>query len=539
MAIQASQQNNFDLDKANAYNNGAQYGSANSYDRTKPKDNLWGLDEKGKPVYKHKELWGLDEKGNPVYKDVNSTNDSTDKNAAKKGRRFFSFGIKDLLKATYEDVTKTLWKVFAGANLVSFVRESLKNKKFSTEKVVAATAKTDTISKIFADWLGAISIRLFSGDTVLFGLKVLKLPAYFSSQIFSNLFVKVWRAMSSGKHLNTENADEAQTEGSKQVGERLKNLWWMKELTKLRAFYDKSVEPKLEKAFSFMLGIKSQGKDENGKERDPKINWTHFKSFIGLTGVGTFFLPKDTQNFGLESLASSKGFADSVKKSALTLFWTNLGRLESYFFNRAMTFHPKGFGMDACFESSVREKFLAPLVQNFADVLGTLMAKHTPFVNGAFMSSIVRLPFEIVAAFLSAEVASVAKATKVPDEWAYLSKKVWLPCAKVIEKFVKPVYKCTFGLVYKMFGLFPKDLNHLYLPFPDKPLDPKLEAKFANTKTWDVFKAAMKGIPGELRKIRDNVGVSGSKPGNNNAATKEKLHNQVGSGAFSINKAAA
>lgn len=488
MAIQTSQSNNIGLDKAG------------SYDRTKPANKLWGLDEKGKPVYKHKELWGLDENGQPIYKDVTSTN-SSDKSAAQKEQRFFSFGIKDCFKALYEDTVKTFWKVLAGANLVSIVREILKNKNFSLEKVVGDIFKTDFMSKVPADLIGAGSVRAFSGKTKIFGIKLPKLPAYVAAQV-SNLYVKAWRIMSRSKNLNTQTAQENSNNQTQEIANNLKNLWWMKWLNKAQVVYEEKIEPPLNKALSLMFGIHDKGKDENGKSLDPRINWKHLAGFTAASGLGTLMLPKDTQNFGLESLGESKGFKESMWNAMNTLVWTNMGRLDSYFFNKAITLHPDGYGFDACFQSAVREKMFAPIVQNFADVISTILSKHIPFVNGAFLSSIVRLPAEIVAAFLSAEVAGIAQDTRVPKIWSYLTHKVWMPFARTAEKIVSPLYKYTFGIFYKkVLGLFPDNLSHLYQPLRRSEINPKIEAEFGHRSLGEVFKEAFGGLWGQLKML--------------------------------------
>ncbi len=377
----------------------------------------------------------------------NSSNQDAPLNE-KKEEHSFSFGV-------YADAVKSLWKILSGAMVTEVLRGILKtDDKFSLAKIIDKSFRVDFISRFVGDFGGALMVRILNGKTKFLGMTIPKVHTAISSQLFTNLWVKFWRTMSSSDNLNKLSADNNDNEVAKKNIEKFQNKTWHKILTSMNGFYKNKLAPNITLFFSKIFGIKPGEKNADGKTADPSINWMHFGSVAAAAGLGTWFLPGDTQIFGFEDVHKSKDAKSTFLNSLLTWGLTSLVRLENYIFNNAVTLQPKGYGFDACKKIAVREKGFIPMAQYACDTVAAVLSKSTS-MNGAFLSSILRLPIEIATTFLTASLVGVSKTNRVQDHWVLLADKLIKPIAKKVEWIVSPVFGLVRALIYTpIFGFF-------------------------------------------------------------------------------------
>lgn len=378
------------------------------------------------------------------------------------GQSFF-YGI-------YADAVKTLWKILSGAMLTEVVRGVLKtNKEFSLAKIIDKAFRVDFISRFVADFGGALTVRLFSGNAKILGWTIPKIHTALSSQVFTNLWVKFWRAMSSSDNLNKLAADTDNDPRAQKAIKRLESLGWMKGLKKMDKIYKEKLSPALSWIFGTIFGIKGGSKDAvTGKETKPSVRWAQFGAVAAASGILTSLLPRDTQIYGFEDVHKSKNLKETLWNSVVTWCLTSVARLENYIFNNAVTLQPKGYGYDACKKVAVREKGFIPMAQYACDNVAAVLSKSLP-INGAFLSSMLRLPIEIATTFMTASLIGISKENRVKDHWIYLADKIMKPLARVVETVVTPIFWVIKNVIYRpIFGFFPAELDKEAKPYDEK-----------------------------------------------------------------------
>ena len=430
----------------------------------------------------------------------NNTQVNNSKNASPPVKHSF-FGY------LYEDVVKTLWKILSGATISEIQKNVLKDSKFTLNMVIDKVFRRDFVSRFGADLTGAWAVRLFNGKTKILGIPLPKLHSSISSQLGPTTFVKFWRALSTSDDLNGMSADKDKRPFAKELREDLKDRTWVKWMDTMSNIYQNQVSPVLTKVFSTVFGIRAGAKDENGKESEPDILWGRFLSVAGISGVLAWMLPKGTQVFGMEGIGESKGFWKSVGASVFTFVVTTLSRLENYLFANSLSLHQRGYGFEGVMKVAIRDKMLTPIVQIASDVVSANLSKLLP-LNGAFISSLIRLPAELVAGYMSAGLTGIADETRVPENWTHLSNSIWKPVANLFEKVFldfkfMPPYQFPLKHIYKFLGFYPAKYDGQYYEPKAREVSPELEAKFAQESLTSVFWKSLKGMPGDLKKLLD------------------------------------
>lgn len=384
---------------------------------------------------------------------ITKSNNKSKKNAPKEKEHSLLYGV-------YADVAKSLWKILSGAMITEILRGVLKtNKSFSLEKIIDKAFRVDFVSRFVGDFGGALTVRLFNGKTKLFGVLFPKIHTAISSQFFTNPWVKFWRTLTSSENLNRLTVEDSKDSVKLEASKNLRELGWMKTLNKIDRFYKKSVEPKLGWVMAKVFGIKPGEKTEDGKTSDPTINWMQFGGVAAAAAVATYSLPGDTQIFGFEDVNKSKGTFKTIVNSVITWGLTSLVRLENYVFNNAVTI--PGMGMEKGIEISLREKGFIPMAQYACDNIAAIMSKTTS-MNGAFLSSLIRLPVEIVTSFMTASLIGISDEDRVPQNWVLLANRIMKPVADTLDKGLKPIFRNLVKYVYRpLFGFYPEKLEAL------------------------------------------------------------------------------
>lgn len=415
------------------------------------------------------------------------------KNASPSKKHSFLFGI-------YSDFVKSIWKIVTGVFAVETVKGILKDKNFDLAKVIDHILRTDFLISSAAYMFGAWSVRVFDGTKKLFGMAIPKLPSSIAAHGASNIVAKAIGLITNSELLNKESAETGRGKIGIEVAKQIDQLKWTKALKKVNQFYHNHIEGKLSTLFSTIFGVK-RSKDEGGKTQT-KVNWLHFALANTAIGLSTFFLPKETQVYGMEDFSKSKSFKDIVINGALYFLASTLSRLDCYTFYNVLAMHPQGYGSKEIIQSSVRDRMLPPMLQTIFDIVSGLLNKVIP-INGAMLASIVTLPIDIIGAFLSADLVGLAKETRVSSNWTYLANKIWKPVSKVIESIVEPMFNLTLKpMFYRLFfGFFPENLEGKYEPLKDRQLPKSIKDKYSKQNTALLFLESVLSIPTTIYRL--------------------------------------
>ncbi len=372
---------------------------------------------------------------------------------------------KSFFVGAVQDLIKTMSRVIWGGMLNDSLNTVLKDANAHLAGAVHSNFMEGFGSRLGADLVGALSERMFNGETSILGLRLPKIPAELSSQLLTNLWVKGWRLVSNAFNQNRRTTEADKSPEMEKYREYFDQMPWVKFVKNQNLRFKKYIKPILEKVSGLVFGVREGKvfKDANGKDvKEPAVvNWKHLLS-VGFASLGlTALLPKDTQQFGYSGIYNAKGGWRSIFRVASSMIFPLIGRLEGQAFRNVLGMNPNGYSGDACIKTAVREKMLVPIVQAGVDAISALITRFTTkFIplNGAFIATLLRIPAETIATLASSSLTGLAAAHRVPAEWAYLGSKYWKPVAKLIEKVSIPLFNNTFNLVYRhVFGMLPTD----------------------------------------------------------------------------------
>jgi len=364
-----------------------------------------------------------------------------------------------------QDVVKTLSRVLCGSMLGDIVNSVLKDGRFNLQGLVHSNFIEGFGSRIIADFLGFFSERVFNGETTLLGIPIPKLPAEFASQLFTNPFVHLWRFYTNDFNVNKQGAEKDVGPEVKKFQKYMEEQPFTKLLKKASVQFGKYVQPSLEKFLELCLGVKGAKPilDEHGKpvidpltkkpkKTVPLVNWWKLGTVSLGSLVATAFLPKDTQQYGFTGIYQAESGLKSLFRFVTSVLTANVFRYETTYFRNVLGMNRNGYSPEACSKATVREKMLLPSAQYFVDGISALLTRYIQKVipiNGATLSMMLRLPFELIANLLSSSLVGISSKDRVPLHWAYLGTKYWKPAAKVIETVLKP-FNMMINVVYKI-----------------------------------------------------------------------------------------
>ncbi len=422
-----------------------------------------------------------------------------------------------------QDVIKTMSRVLCGSMVGDVINGMLKDGQFSLNGVVHSNFIEGFGSRLFADFSGALSERLFNGETTIFGIPIPKLPAELSSQILSNSWVHLWRFYTNNYNLTNKSSKADQSPEVKRFREYMADKPWVKMLKTAEKQFKEHILPRLEKFLTGLFGVKGAQviNDENGnpvidpetkkeKKIPPVVNWWKLGPLTIGSFIATAFLPKDTQQFGFKGIFNAAGGARSIFRFFTSIGAALLGRYESTYFRNVLSMNRNGFSSDACHKATVREKMLLPVAQYLVDGISALstrnLQKFIP-INGATLSLLLRFPFELVANLLSSSLLGITSNHRVPPQWEYLGVKYWKPLAKCMEAVFKP-FLFVINPIYKLVlrGILPSESELAkqglkYRPYDKENAGDSAISKFRNNTVMDDLKLFVKSaMPWKLFK---------------------------------------
>ncbi len=407
-----------------------------------------------------------------------------------------------LLFGMFSDLVKNVAKIMTGSLLTDVLKGVLKDKNFTWEKVLYDSLIDSGPSRLFTDYINSFSVRM---------LKFL--PPEISSQILATPSVMFFRAATSGSNVNANSASNSVSEDEKVLRDEIKQqpiFTWVK---KLSEYFEANVQPKLNVIFEKMFGVTAgvelkdaQGNlilDEKGKalKTNPKVNLKRLATTAGLFLTGTAFLPRHTK-------ATGSDLVTTPLRATINTLTTSLFRLNTTLLHNGVGAHLKGTNFDKCYDASIQEKTLVPLVQYASDNIGALLSKYVP-LNGAILGIMTRLIAEVPSTFLSAGLVPFAEQDRLTEKWRLLGQRVWLPVTKNLREFLKPMYKGLAQNVYaKVFGgMFNPKIKNMYDVDIGKSatieLDPELDKKYAKgiVPTFMMLVSETLGLFGEVPKL--------------------------------------
>ncbi len=377
-----------------------------------------------------------------------TNSDSSNSATIPSGRNFF-IGVG-------MDLVKTLSRALCGGMFGDIINATLKDGKFNLSGAVHSSFVDGFGSRVFADYLGAIFERLFNGSTVLLGLRFPKIPAEISTQIVTNFWVHLWRFCTNKYNVNQISAKMSSNTDpkSQQLKELINSAPGLHILQEANTWFATNIKPGLDKVISLLFGVKGPRNmldengqpicDQNGKPlKEPAaVNWWHLGPVTLASLIGTALLPKDTQQVGFSGIYNAKDTKASIFRFFSSTLMSVFGRLESTYFRNVLGLHRNGYDNDACLKATVRERMLTPIMQSVVDSVSAISTRYIQNfipINGATLSLLIKLPFELISNLLSTGLVGIADSDRVPEEWKYLGFKYWLPVAKVIEVISKPL----------------------------------------------------------------------------------------------------
>ncbi len=426
-----------------------------------------------------------------------------------------------------QDLINTLSRVLCGGLMGDIFNGILKDGKLHLDGVVHSNFMEGFGSRFFADFLGAISERLFNGETSILGIPIPKVPAEASSQILTNIWVHIWRFFTNKFNPNQISSAADQSPEVVSLRQHLGAQPWLEKLEEANKYFKEKVKPGLEKVIGFFFGVKgakpikdvdgnvifekdADGKVILGKEGKPKpketpasVNWWKLGPMTLGSLIATMFLPKDTQQFGFSGIYNAKGGLSSIFRTFTSVGTAVLGRLESTYFRNVLGMHRNGFSGDACLKATVRERMLVPISQYVVDAFSALLTRNIQKVipiNGATLSMLLRFPFEMMSNLLSSSLVGIAESHRVPSQWAYLGTKYWKPVAKIIEAVSRPLIWVVDHLYrFCLHGILPTESQlaaegFKYREYDKEGLGDNLIAKYKGNKFIDDVKLLLRSL---------------------------------------------
>jgi hypothetical protein len=410
-----------------------------------------------------------DKNAGPIADNKNSNN--KEKSASNVYEERFLFGMAS-------DFVKNVAKIMTGSLFTDLLKGVLKDKKYTWEKVLYDTLVDSGPSRLFTDYINSFAVRTLSF-----------LPPEVSSQIFAMPSVVFFRAATSGSNVNANSAAKNMSPEEEEMREQILKKPFVRWIKNLSGFFQTKVQPKLNFAFEKLLGV-TAGKelldaegnkilDEKGKviKTNPKVALKRLMTTAGAFLAGTAFLPRHTK-------ATGSDLVKTPLRATINTISTSLFRLNTTLLHNGVGAHVKGgANFNKCFDASVQEKTLVPLIQYSADNIGALLSKYIP-LNGAILGILTRVITEVPGTFLSSGLVNFAEGDRLTEKWRLLGQRVWLPVTRSFREVLKPLYRFLARNVYsKLGGMFDPKIKNMYDADigKEKPveLDPELDKKYA------------------------------------------------------------
>lgn len=430
--------------------------------------------------------------------------------AASLDERFFLVGLG-------YDALKTIPKILSGSFLSSVLSNLLKDSKQTMDEVVYKTCMNDLPSRFLTDTVNTLMVRIFNGKTKFLGFTIPYIMPELSNQIFSVPTVLLARTATKNFNVDKKSAKyNLSHEEEHIVRPQVLEQPFIKWTEKLSDFFHKNLKTKMDKVFSFCLGvtsgtplIDSEGnkilKEDGGELLSaPNVNYKWLGGVTAGTFLGSMFLlPKNAQAYGFDAV---KG---PIRGLAAILF-TTFCRLNTTLITSATGIHTEGKNFDACLETSVQNRTFVPMVQYFCDAAAAILSYRVPYFNGATLSMMLRLIAEIPASFLTSGLMRLAKDSRMTDEWSYLSHKILKPFTKGMELVTKPILKPLTKHIYTKLPvpfIFESGIFNPKIPFMyDKDIqkhEHEAKSKFEGglIKTTGLFIKKCASLPLDLRQL--------------------------------------
>lgn len=408
---------------------------------------------------------------------------------------------ESLLFGMGSDLIKNVAKIMTGSLLTDVVKVVLKDKDYTWEKALYDSLVDSGPSRLFTDYINSFAVRTLSF-----------LPPEISSQIFALPSVVFFRAATSDSNPNAKSAErdssEAEIKMKAEVNERPFSKW----VGSLSGYFKKNVQPRLNLLFEKLFGISAgvELKDAQGNnilnakgkaiKTNPKVQIKRLLTTAGAFLAGTALLPRHTKTTGTD-------LVKTPLRATINTISTSLFRLNTTLLHMGVGPHRKGKNFEKCYDASVQEKSLVPLIQYSADNIGALLSKYIP-LNGAILGIFTRLVAEIPGTFLSAGLVPFAKQDRLTDEWRLLGQRVALPMTRSFRHALRPMYKFLAKNVYSKFGgMYDPKIENMYdvdigLKKPAE-LDPELDKKYAKgiVPTFMMLVSESFGLVAEIPKL--------------------------------------
>lgn len=438
----------------------------------------------------------------PSFQQNTQTNDNNNGAGLAVHKERFAFGVAS-------DIIKNVGKIMTGSLFTDLLKGILKDKDQTWEQVLYSTLVDSGPSRIFTDFINAFAVR-----TMPF------LPPEVSSQIFATPSVLFFRAATSGENVNANSAKKGMSEREAQVQDEIMKRPFVKWVKGISKVFKKHIQPKLDVVFRKAFGVKAGEilKDKNGNviydekgkkmKSNPEVNLKHLMTVaFGFVGA-TAFLPRHTKATGSDAV-------QTPLRATINTLTTSLFRLNTTLLHNGVGPHIKGgANFDKCWNTSVQEKTLVPLIQYASDNIGALLSQHIP-MNGAILAILTRLATEIPSTFLSSGLVNLSKGDRMPETWRILGQRIWLPVTKQLREGLKPMYKFLAQNVYSKFvgGMFDPKIKDMYDAdigeTKQVDLDPELDAKYPKGifNTGKLFAKETFKLFGEIPDILGNCKV--------------------------------
>lgn len=385
---------------------------------------------------------------------------------------------ESLIFGITSDVIKNVGKIMTGSLFTDLLKGILKDKNQTWEEVLYSTLVDSGPSRFFTDIINAFSVRFLSF-----------LPPELSSQVFASPSVVFFRAATSKHNVNNTSAKNNMSPEEEELFKEVQKKPFVKWVNYIGKNFQKHIKPKLDVIFQKTIGVKAGQalKDKNGNFiynakgkkiiSNPIVNLKHLLGMTAAFLFGTMLLPRHTKSTGQDSVKTPL-------RAMINTISTTLFRLNTTLLHNGVGPHKDaGANFDKCYDTSVKEKTLVPLVQYTSDNIGALLSKHIK-MNGAILGIIARLITEIPSTFLTAGLITLSKGDRLSDEWKILGQRMWLPVIDNFQKILKPFYKTLAKHGYSKFlgGMYDPKIKNMYdVSIGNNKfasLDPELDKKF-------------------------------------------------------------
>jgi hypothetical protein len=407
-----------------------------------------------------------------------------------------------LLFGMASDLVKNVAKIMTGSLLTDVVKVVLKDKDYTWEKALYDSLIDSGPSRLFTDYINSFAVRTLSF-----------LPPEISSQIFALPSVVFFRAATSKSNPNSKSAARDASSAEDILKVAVNEQPFAKAVDSLSNYFTKNVQPKLNLVFEKLFGVSAgvELKDAQGNailnadgkviKTNPKVQIKRLLTTCGAFLAGTALLPRHTKTTGTD-------LVKTPLRATINTISTSMFRLNTTLLHMGVGPHRKGMNFDKCYDASVQEKSLVPLIQYSADNVGALLSKYIP-LNGAILGIFTRLLAEIPGTFLSAGLVPFAKEDRLSEKWRLLGQRVALPITKSFRQALRPHYKFLAQNVYSkvLGGMYNPKIKNMYdVSIGSKKmaeLDPELDKKYAKgvIPTFMMLVSETLGLAGEIPKL--------------------------------------